>query len=95
MRYHQGNPVSTLNMLSGECPSSPYARYVIRHPILQSRRVLRARQLMKILLDAPLLSLTRLHVTALMSQVHTVDGMVDYIELVGGYVYWRGLQSSH
>lgn len=46
------------------------------------RRVLRARQLSKLLLNAPLLSLSRLHVTALMSQAHIVDGMVNYVELV-------------
>ena len=45
-------------------------------------RELRARQLTKILLNAPLLSLSRLHVTALMSQAHCVDGMVNYVELV-------------
>lgn len=45
-------------------------------------RVLRARQLTKLLLNAPLLSLSRLHVTALMSQAHVVDGMINYVELV-------------
>lgn len=45
-------------------------------------RVLRARQLTKLLLNAPLLSLSRLHVTAVMSQAHIVDGMVEYVELV-------------
>eukprot|EP00903_Cladosiphon_okamuranus_P006391 g6256.t1 len=44
--------------------------------------MLRARQLTKLLLNAPLLSLSRLHVTALMSQAHIVDGMVNYVELV-------------
>ncbi|CAN0049584.1 unnamed protein product, partial [Ectocarpus sp. 4 AP-2014] len=44
--------------------------------------VLRARQLTKLLLNAPLLSLSRLHVTALMSQANILDGMVDYVELV-------------
>ncbi|CAM9155214.1 unnamed protein product [Hapterophycus canaliculatus] len=41
-----------------------------------------ARQLTKLLLNAPLLSLSRLHVTALLSQAHIVDGMVNYVELV-------------
>lgn len=45
-------------------------------------RMLRARQLTKLLLNAPLLSLSRLHVTALMSQAHIVDGMVNYVEMV-------------
>lgn len=45
-------------------------------------RVLRAQQLTKLLLNAPLLSLSRLHVTALMSQAHVVDGMVDYVQWV-------------
>lgn len=45
-------------------------------------RVLRARQLTKLLLNAPLLSLSRLHVTALMSQANILDGMVNYVELV-------------
>ncbi|CAN0069986.1 unnamed protein product [Ectocarpus sp. 12 AP-2014] len=44
--------------------------------------VLRARQLTKLLLNAPLLSLSRLHVTALMSQANILDGMVNYVELV-------------
>lgn len=45
-------------------------------------RMLRARQLTKLLLNAPLLSLSRLHVTALMGQAHIVDGMVNYVDLV-------------
>ena len=36
----------------------------------------------KLLLNAPLLSLSRMHVTAVMSQAHIVDGMVNYVELV-------------
>lgn len=56
-------------------------------PLDSPGRFLRARQLANLLLNAPLLSLSRLHVTAVMSHAHVEDGMVDYVEAVSRLVY--------
>ncbi|CAM9511971.1 unnamed protein product [Chrysoparadoxa australica] len=44
--------------------------------------LLRARQMMNVLLNAPLLSLSRLHVMAIMAEAPIKDGMIDYRALV-------------
>ncbi|CAN0192259.1 unnamed protein product, partial [Discosporangium mesarthrocarpum] len=57
--------------------------YVVRAaPFTFSGPMLRAHQLTSLLLNAPMLSLSRLHVMVLMSETRVLDGMVNYVEQV-------------